>query len=236
MVTREIIEAAAGAAHVPSEQARVLIAAVLARLSDEVAAPGPVAPSPATSPPPVRARPPVPGGPSPAALVATLRAWPASRLRRLEEAMRHHAPLPDSPEALDDDTRDELEIRNLLRVLAQVREVEGRAIPGPHLERRLGVTRQRLQQLRGARQLLGLRLSFHRELFYPAWQFGADGRPSPHLPRLLDAADQARLDPLALDGLMLNPAAGRGRAPADLLRLGQIEQVVALVRAAGEGS
>lgn len=137
----------------------------------------------------------------------------------------------------------ELEARNKLRVFARYREIEERSLSGPELQERLGVSRQRLGQLRKEKKLLGVRLPIHREIYYPLWQFGEDGRPLGVLPRLIEAAEEAGVGALALDALMTNPAAVEGEAsdgetPADLLRSGDPEAeeyVFGVVRAALSG-
>jgi len=136
---------------------------------------------------------------------------------------------------------EELEVRNRLRVFARYREVEERSLPGSGLQEQLGVSRQRLGQLRKEKKLLGVRLPIHREVHYPLWQFGEDGRPLGVMPRLIEAAEDAGMGALALDALMTNPAAmdaGDGEASADLLRSGDPvaeEYVLGVVRAALSG-
>lgn len=120
---------------------------------------------------------------------------------------------------------DELEALNKLRVFARYREIEKRSISGSGLQERLGVSRQRLGQLRKEKKLLGVRLPIHREVYYPLWQFGEDGRPLGIMPRLIAAAEEAGIDALALDALMTNAAAvdAGGETPADLLLSGDPE-------------
>ncbi|MBX6764584.1 MAG: hypothetical protein K6T51_13195 [Rubrobacteraceae bacterium] len=138
---------------------------------------------------------------------------------------------------------DELEVRNKLRVFARYREIEERSLSGPELRERLGVSRQRLGQLRKEKKLLGVRLPIRREVYYPLWQFGEDGRPLGALPRLIEASEEAGTGALALDALMTNPAAvegeaGDGETLADLLRSGDPEAeeyVLGVVRATLSG-
>lgn len=151
------------------------------------------------------------------------------KLRRYREDERH----PDS--------LDELEARNKLRVFARYREIEERSLSGSGLQERLGVSRQRLGQLRKEKRLLGLRLPIRREVYYPLWQFGEDGKPLGITPRLIEAAEEVGMGALALDALMTNPAAvdaGDGETPADLLRSGdpEVEEYfLGVVRAALSG-
>lgn len=158
-------------------------------------------------------------------------------------------------EAPDDEGREqeelaELEARNRLRVFARYREVERRSFPGSVLQGRLGVSRQRLGQLRVEKKLLGLRLPIHREVYYPAWQFDEEGGPLEAMPRLIAAAEDSGLGALALDALMTNSgavdaevgqvAAGQeGTTPAGLLHSDAPEAeeyVISLVRTSLSGA
>ena len=153
-----------------------------------------------------------------------------NKLRREKENKRHS------------DSLEELEVRNKLRVFARYREIEERSLSGSELRERLGVSRQRLGQLRKEERLLGLRLPIRREVYYPLWQFGEDGRPLAVLPRLIETSTEAGMGALALDALMTNPDAVEGEAggdtPAELLRSGDSEAeeyVLGVVRAALSG-
>ncbi|MGF1472502.1 MAG: hypothetical protein ACFB50_12295 [Rubrobacteraceae bacterium] len=142
----------------------------------------------------------------------------------------------------DSDSLEELEVRNKLRVFARYREIEERSLSGTELRERLGVSRQRLGQLRKEERLLGVRLPIRREVYYPLWQFGVDGRPLEAMPRLIEASEEAGLGALALDALMTNPGAVESEAGestlADLLRSRDPEAeeyVLGAVRAALSG-
>ena len=139
------------------------------------------------------------------------------------------------------DSLEELEARNKLRVFARYREIEERSLSGSALQGQLGVSRQRLGQIRKEKKLLGVRLPVHREVHYPLWQFGEDGRSLGALPRLIEAAEEAGMGALTLDALVTNPAAvdaRDGRTPGDLLRSGDPEAeeyVLGVVRASLSG-
>ena len=122
----------------------------------------------------------------------------------------------------------------MLRVFDGWQEVLARSISGPELAKRLGVSRQRLNVLRREDRLLGLKVPIRRELHYPVWQFGEDGQPLTAMPRLLEAAREARLDPRDLDALMVSASAGAGKPPIEHLRAGDEEYVLGIIRAAGE--
>lgn len=165
----------------------------------------------------------------------------------LEERLRE-APGEGGEWEGGEDDLEELEARNRLRVFARYREVEGRSFSGSELRESLGVSRQRLGQLREEKRLLGLRMPIHREVHYPAWQFDEAGRPLETIPRLIEAAEEAGLGALALDALMTNPevvgadGAEQESTAAGLLRSGARsgdaeaeEYVIALVRAVLSG-
>lgn len=142
----------------------------------------------------------------------------------------------------DSASLEELEVRNKLRVFARYREIEERSLSGTELRERLGASRQRLGQLRKEERLLGARLPIRREVYYPLWQFGEDGRPLEAMPRLIEASAEVGLGALALDSLMTNPGAVEsetgGATLADLLRSGDPEAeeyVLGAVRAALSG-
>ena len=157
---------------------------------------------------------------------------PSRRILGLERQLGRAMPPGASPDDADEETLAELELRNALRVFAHSRQIEKRCVAGPRLQRELGVSRQRLQQLRAEKKLLGLRIPLRRELYYPIWQFAADGSPLPSLPRLLAAAEEVRLSAADLDGLMVSESAGDGTSPAELLRLGRDEEVLGIIRVA----
>lgn len=156
----------------------------------------------------------------------------------LEDKLRRDREDEGHPASLD-----ELEVRNKLRVFARYREIEEHSLSGTGLQERLGVSRQRLGQLRKEKKLLGVRLPIHREIYYPLWQFGEDGRPLGIMPRLMGASEESGMGALTLDALMTNPAAvegeaGDGKTPADLLRSGDPEAeeyVLGVVRATLSG-
>jgi hypothetical protein len=97
-----------------------------------------------------------------------------------------------------------------------------------------GVSRQRVNQWRQAGRLYGIKgIPGVRGFAYPRWQFEDTLHPREFMPALTAAAEDARLDPLALHGLMTNPAAGGGQTPLALLERGEQALVERLVRAAG---
>ena len=121
----------------------------------------------------------------------------------------------------------EQEARNLRRVFALWRRAAEESLTAEDL----GVSRQQLKHLRDACRLVALRLPLRREFVYPAWQFSATGEPLEGISEVAQAAEEARLSPLALHLLMVSPAAEDGTTPADWLASGKRDYVVQLVAA-----
>ena len=120
-----------------------------------------------------------------------------------------------------------------LRVLLMYEQVRSECHTVGWLEEQ-GVSRQRVNQWRAARRLYGIKgAPGVRGFAYPTWQFDATLHPRDFMPAITAAAEDARLDPLALHRLMTNPDAGDGRTPLELIEQGDGELVERLVRAAG---
>lgn len=108
-----------------------------------------------------------------------------------------------------------------------------RALTTSWLSVRLGVDPMRLHALRRAGQLIAYRPAGSQEYLFPAWQFDADLRPLPVVPRLIAAAREAGLgDERLLELLGARVGLGGSERLADLVRSGDEEQLVAAVRAA----
>lgn len=156
-----------------------------------------------------------------------------AQLLQIERHLRDSHPIAlDDPARADASSLAALQVRNLLRVWAGWGHFLERSLPGNLVQRQLGVSRQRLQQLRAAGKIIGLAVPGRREFYYPVWQFDPDGFPLASLPRLLAAAEEARLSLETLDVLMTTPESGGGTPLADRLRRGDEAQVLAAVRAA----
>ncbi len=128
---------------------------------------------------------------------------------------------------------EELEASGRLQVLALYRAVEEESLSVAELEA-AGISRQRLQQLRGQDRLLGIQLPFRRGFLYPRWQFAADLRPRDFLPEVLAAAREQGLDGLTVHRLMTRPDAGGELSPLALCEQGLLEQALNVLRAVGE--
>jgi len=120
-----------------------------------------------------------------------------------------------------------------LRVLTMYEQVRGDVHTVGWLEEH-GVSRQRVNQWRSAGRLYGIKgVPGVRGYAYPRWQFDDTLHPREFMPAITAAAEDARLDPLALHLLMTNPAAGGGHTPLALAEQGELSLVERLIRAAG---
>ena len=79
------------------------------------------------------------------------------------------------------------------------------------LAARMGVQPARVEALRRAGELLGVRRPDGKHVF-PSWQFGTDGRPLPLVARLVQAARAAGIDDSALHELVARRMGSSGRA------------------------
>ena len=110
------------------------------------------------------------------------------------------------------------------------------SLSGSWLSTRLGVGTQRLDAMRRGGELLGVRRPGGQDYLFPAWQFGADGKPRAILPRLIAAARERGLSDDRLyefltrrAGLSSAGLSGTSRL-ADALREGRDDDVLAAVR------
>jgi hypothetical protein len=115
-----------------------------------------------------------------------------------------------------------------------VKDLRARALSGSWLASRLGIEPLRLDAMRRAGELVGIRVPGSTEYLYPAWQIGTDGKPHPAVARLVAEARAAGLDDERLDAI-LNARLGLGgrRRLSDELRDGRDEHVLAAIRNAG---
>jgi hypothetical protein len=149
----------------------------------------------------------------------------SKELRALEGALREATDsehdLPEDPEELTPELARRLDLENLFGVWADYQELEERSVSGESLSARARVTRQRLEQLRSAGRLVGIRIPFRRSYYYPTWQFDlATGEMLLQIYDLERTAAEVGMDHMALDGFMTNPEAGDGVAPGDVFQRG----------------
>jgi hypothetical protein len=161
-----------------------------------------------------------------AAFTAFVRRASARDFDALAELLdRPVADIEDDDEALNDWGR--------LRVLTMYEQVRGEVHTVGWLEEQ-GVSRQRVNQWRSAGRLYGIKgVPGVRGFAYPRWQFGDTLHPREFMPAITAAAEDARLDPLALHLFMTNASAGNGHTPLELAEQGDLDLVERLIRAAG---
>ena len=128
-------------------------------------------------------------------------------------------------------SEEEAEARARLRRQALYQRVIRDSFSVAELGRQIGISRQRLKQLRDQDRLFAIEVPFHRGLLYPRWQFApATGKPREEMPRLIEAGREGGLDAIGFHVLMNNPTAGGGLSPLDLLEGGEEHQVMAILR------
>ena len=107
------------------------------------------------------------------------------------------------------------------------------SLSGSWLSSRLGIGTQRLDAMRRAGELLGVRLPGKQEHLYPAWQFDADGKPLPALERIVLAGRGNGLSDERLYEILTSRIGISGRETlVDALRAGRDAYVLDVVRGA----
>jgi hypothetical protein len=108
-----------------------------------------------------------------------------------------------------------------------------RALSAPWLSTKLGVDTVRLNAMRRAGELIGVRPEGAREWRFPAWQFDDDGQVTPDVRRVLDTARELHVSGEQLNRL-LDRRSGMtgGESLLDDLLAGRVDHVVATLRAA----
>ncbi|BEP15888.1 hypothetical protein acdb102_41990 [Acidothermaceae bacterium B102] len=143
---------------------------------------------------------------------------------------------PDALPDADDVVTIELAQRiNEARLAGALTAFRARALTTGEVREALGgVSRQAVAFRVSQRQLLALEIG--GRLFFPSWQFGAEGAV-PRIREVVDALLDHGRSVLAADRVMLTPIADdHGSTPADLLAQGDVDRVLHYVRAAGEQS
>jgi hypothetical protein len=133
----------------------------------------------------------------------------------------------------DPDTVDleEAEARGRLRLQALYQKIIADSYSVKELTAQWRVSRQRLAQLREEDRLFAVSVPFHKGLLYPRWQLGADLRPRPIMPNLIQQAKRSGLDAIDFHQLMTNPASGNGTSPVEMLDRGEEQLVLGIIRA-----
>jgi DNA-binding protein HU-beta len=155
-------------------------------------------------------------------------------LVRMGDALRH---LPSLAE--ERNSRDALlaaRARNAIRVLEDRARLREECVSTKSVAEGLGVSRQRLHQLRRQGRLLAVLPRSRRGSLYPAWQFTEEGEIVNGLERVIRAAREAGIDEETLHFFMVEPNERlEGETPANLLARGQVDRVVEVLYSAGLG-
>jgi hypothetical protein len=109
--------------------------------------------------------------------------------------------------------------------------LQDESLSGSWLSTRLGVGTQRLDAMRRAGELLGVRRTGGQDYLYPAWQFAPDGSPRPVIQRLVQAGRGAGMsDERLYQVLAARTGISGDERLADALRQGRDEYVLSVVR------
>ena len=105
------------------------------------------------------------------------------------------------------------------------------SLSGSWLSTRLGVGTQRLDAMRRAGELLGVRRPGGYDFLYPAWQFAPDGQPRPVIRRVVQTARGAGMSDERLYEVLAGRTGISGDARlADALRDGRDDYVLSVIR------
>jgi hypothetical protein len=105
------------------------------------------------------------------------------------------------------------------------------SLSGSWLSTRLGVGTHRLDAMRRAGELLGVRRQGGHDFLYPGWQFAPDGTPRPVIARLVKTARGAGMsDERLYEVLAARTGISGGERLADALREGRDDYVLSVVR------
>jgi hypothetical protein len=108
-----------------------------------------------------------------------------------------------------------------------------RALSASWLSTKLGVDTVRLNAMRRAGELIGVRRAESNDWFFPAWQFDAEGSITDDVRRVLDAARERRLSGEQLNQLLDRRSGMTGGASLlDDLLAGRVDHVLATLRSA----
>jgi hypothetical protein len=110
-------------------------------------------------------------------------------------------------------------------------KLQEESLSGAWLSTRLGIGMQRLDAMRRAGELLGVRRPGGQDYLYPAWQFAPDGRTLPVIPRLVQAGRGCGMsDERLYEVLAARTGISGDERLADALRLGRDDYVLSVVR------
>jgi hypothetical protein len=115
--------------------------------------------------------------------------------------------------------------------------LEEEGLTGSWLATRLGIPATRIEGLRRAGRLLGVRARGSWDYIYPAWQFDSDGKPLPGVTRVVAAARAGGLEDARLYEVLTRRVGLVGDGTlAERLGNGGEDYVISVVRAVAEES
>lgn len=138
----------------------------------------------------------------------------------------------------DNWTLQEARKRNVERLLADQAQLVRECIPAKTLREGMNVSRQRLHQLVTGGRLVAIQIQEGSPSLFPFWQFdsGMPVRPITGLDRLLNAARESEMGPVALHFFMVEPNDRlEGQPPHLVLAAGGIDRVVQVLQSVGLG-
>lgn len=147
------------------------------------------------------------------------------QLDALIEALKPVA-LSEDPNEID---LEEAEARARLRLKAMYRRMLDESLSVAAAKEELGLSRQRLKQLRDEDRLFAIDVPVQKGLVYPTWQFDLSGRPRPVMQRIVRAAKEANLDSIGLHLLMTGHREG-AKTGVELLNESREDLVLSMIR------
>ena len=105
-----------------------------------------------------------------------------------------------------------------------------RALSASWLSTKLGLDTVRLNAMRRAGALVGVRRGRSGDWVFPAWQFDDAGNVTPDVRRVLDAARELRMSGEQLNRSLDRRSGLKGRSLLDDLLEGRVDHVVATLR------
>ena len=108
--------------------------------------------------------------------------------------------------------------------------LQDESLSGSWLSTRLGIGTHRLDAMRRAGELLGVRREGGYDFLYPAWQFAPDGRPLPAIEQVVRAGRARGLsDERLYEILVSRTGLGGEQRLVDALRDGRSDYVLSVV-------